>query len=95
MYNFLIMKKKGETMELKKKLLKLIKTVPTREGGYCDLTDIVDHLIANGVEIPVRCKDCINKRNEHGRLWCIIRSEQKTENDFCSGGKSTPSYIQN
>jgi len=47
-------------MELKDKLIELLKTTPTRNGGYCDLGEIAEHLIANGVTIPTRCKDCLN-----------------------------------
>lgn len=35
-------------MDVKKKLVELLKTSPTR-NGYTDLEDIADHLIANGV----------------------------------------------
>ena len=40
--------KKVLTMDVRKKLVELLKTSPTR-NGYTDLEDIADHLIANGV----------------------------------------------
>ena len=47
-------------MNVRGKLVELLKTSPTR-NGYTDLEDIADHLIANGVtvqELPeLRCED--------------------------------------
>ena len=37
-------------MDVREKLVKLLKTSPTR-NGYTDLEDIADHLIANGVTV--------------------------------------------
>ena len=37
-------------MDVREKLIKLLKTSPTR-NGYTDLGDIADHLIANGVTV--------------------------------------------
>ena len=64
-------------MGLKERLVELLKTVPTRKGGYCDLEGIADHLIANGVEIPVRCKDCTHREE------CNLM----VDNDYCSDGE--------
>lgn len=37
-------------MDVREKLVELLKTLPTR-NGYTDLEDIADHLIANGVTV--------------------------------------------
>ena len=37
-------------MDVREKLVKLLKTSPTR-NGYTDIEDIADHLIANGVTV--------------------------------------------
>ena len=49
----------GERCEkdLNGKLVDLLKTGPAREGGYCDLEAIAEHLIANDVEISAQRKD--------------------------------------
>ena len=62
---------------------------------YCSIEEMADHLIANGVTIPVRCKDCkhcysfITKRNKQPMCRCmrhdldvIVRTH-----DFCSYGE--------
>ena len=43
---------------------------------------MADHLIANGVTIPTRCKDCKKE-------WCYLRQELGPEG-FCSGGEMKP-----
>ena len=45
-------------MDVRKKLVDLLKTIPTR-NGYTDLEDIADHLISNGVTVQwwVSCDD--------------------------------------
>ena len=55
-----------------------------------------DHLIANGVTIPVRCKDCKHWKNASKPLYCseymgdcIVDDEpvNRWEYDFCSYGE--------
>ena len=59
-------KSEGMVMGMREKLIELIGQA---QDCGCDVTDVVemnyvendvlaDHLIANGVTIPVRCKDC-------------------------------------
>ena len=60
-----------------------------------DNDELADHLIANGVEIPVRCKDCMNYINlsENGRDYrcsifcgCYDRPYPTEADDYCSYG---------
>ena len=60
-----------------------------------DITDnvgnIVDFLIANGVTIPVRCKDC-EKWQRHTRVdrergHCLRFDMTKHESGFCDRGE--------
>lgn len=49
---------------------------------------LVDHLIANGVTIPVRCKEC--EYNLHGGCsveWEIRQDSENWFEQFCSEGK--------
>lgn len=41
---------RGVAMDVREKLVKLLKTSPTR-NGYTDLEDVADHLITNGVTV--------------------------------------------
>ena len=63
------------------------KLEPMREKLIDLLTDVfgmsigfkADHLIENGVTIPVRCKDC-------AKTWCYLRQELGADG-YCSGGE--------
>ena len=55
-----------------------------------------DSLIANGVTIPVRCKDCKHYDNTEGIQWCHLNSKfakwgtdwhSFPEDGFCSYGE--------
>lgn len=55
-----------------------------------------DSLIANGVTIPVRCKDCKHYDNTEGIQWCRVNSKFSKwgmdwnsfpEDGFCSYGE--------
>ena len=57
---------------------------------------IADHLIANGVTIPVRCEDCKHYDNSEGIQWCHLNSKfykggvdwhSFPEDGFCSYGE--------
>ena len=75
-------------MDIREKLVKLLKTSPTR-NGYTDLEDVADHLIANGVTvqewIPVdeRLPEvggyvvCIAKRNPFSRFMPMVARIEK------------------
>ena len=63
---------------------------------------VADHLIDNGVEIPVRCKDCTHNRktiDEKGYgIFCSVwgRGWHRVEpDDFCSYGERKDNEIQN
>ena len=67
------------------------------DSEHCRAETIADHIIANGVTIPVRCKDCKHWVKEigscsehptyygHGMDWYIYDEE-----DFCSCGEKKP-----
>lgn len=75
------------------KLISLLCEFYLTHQGPHDVAQLADFLIANGVAIPVRCKDCVNgssmykdimlKRNvscnKCGKIWRM--------NDFCSYGE--------
>ena len=79
---------------------KLIELIQSAVGGCATYwaSLIADHLIANGVTIPVRCKDC--KRWKPGDSFsgdslddmqrigrCPIMRFGRRENDFCCEGE--------
>ena len=57
---------------------------------------LADHLIANGVEIPVHCCDCarcITHIDEVGRPWLFCERQNGRPvdpTDFCSYGEAIP-----
>ena len=62
-------------MDVKEKLVKLLKTSPTR-NGYTDLGDIADHLIANGVVVlPCKIGDKVYVNYIYGRNKIITDSQ--------------------
>ena len=55
-----------------------------------DTGDIADHLLANGVTIPTRCKDCKYKfsANGHNKDGCPLDGVGLMhDDDFCSCGE--------
>lgn len=64
-----------------------------REYSEDDVAEIVEHLIAAGVTIPVRCKDCVREGTEDcpmvhrdpiiGNLFCTFPAD----GGFCSKGQ--------
>lgn len=51
---------------------------------------LADHLIANGVTIPVRCKDCKHWQESVDGIhkWCpLMMSKETKPDDFCSCGE--------
>lgn len=75
----------GMVMGMREKLIELIGQA---QDCGCDVTDVVemnyvendalaDHLIANGVTIPVRCKECkYGILSEEDGLWqCVFSAE--------------------
>ena len=64
--------------------------------GFRENAEVADHLIANGVEIPVRCKDCKHLKygyqcyyplgmmlNNDGDAYVLVDPDE----DFCSRGE--------
>ena len=73
--------------------IRLIELLEEAEGlvnnAYPTLEQIADHLIANGVIIPVRCKDCGFSKyfEESGKRYCRANSglyRTVLDTDFCS-----------
>ena len=62
-------------MDVREKLVKLLKTSPTR-NGYTDLGDIADHLIAHGVVVlPCKIGDKVYVNYIYGRNKIITDSQ--------------------
>lgn len=78
-------------MTEREKLIELLDEAHHRPLGkeYRErLTNIADHLLANSVRIPVRCKDCtVWKRREDGLINCPYCTDLKQDDDFCSRGE--------
>lgn len=62
----------------------------TKPGALLETQDVADHLIANGVTIPVRCEEC---KQEQKCLMCIEitgntpLTTSSRHIDFCSYGE--------
>ena len=64
----------------REKLIELIEEV-----YFCSIEQLADHLIANGVTTPVRCKDCDYYEKEYrGFGFCKYFDIGRADNDFCS-----------
>ena len=85
---------------MREKLIELIGKVQDEGRDYSDVVcsyptsngRLADYLLANGVTIPVRCKDCVNYCGfEHCRNGiCDVDSVSKRAvypDDFCSYGE--------
>lgn len=61
-------------MDVREKLVKLLKTSPTR-NGYTDLEDIADHLIANGVTVQewISVEDRLPESGVYVLICCEMR----------------------
>lgn len=69
-------------MDTREKLIELLRQVQYL-GGLEE--KIADHLIANGVTIPVQCKDCDYYEKEYrGFGFCTCFRIGVADNDFCS-----------
>lgn len=71
---------------MREKLIELIREVQYL-GGLEE--KVADHLIANGVMIPVRCNDCKRfcKYEQSSRNHCALSGRFVGEDDFCSFGE--------
>lgn len=63
------------------RLIELLESVPTDPEGNRNVAVIAKHLIANGVVVPVRCKDCIYREQLNDRIMCK-RSAHKSDNGW-------------
>ena len=69
---------------LREQLIELI------EQAYsCDIDSLVDHLITNGVSIPVKCCDCKYMIKQMGGSYCKIWQQYNShgDNGFCNYGE--------
>ena len=86
--------------ELKPVREKLIELIGMAQDCGCDLTDVIkmnyvendalaDCLIANGVTIPVRCKDCVHMRKKFNARYCKVWRAFNGMGDegFCNYGE--------
>lgn len=74
-------------------LIKLLEEAPGQANNEVySFAEIADHLIANGVTIPVRCKNCafwsdgVAGCTDHVKI-CTIGFYMIGENGFCSFGE--------
>lgn len=80
-------------MVMREKLIELLQTSPTDIMGNHPVGSLADWLIANGVTIPVRCKDC--KKREICRttsIWAVAPPDdwycadgERKDNDTTTG----------
>ncbi len=80
---------------------KLCRLVGEVQDCGCDVTDVVemnyvendvliDHLIANGVTIPVRCENCTHHDTDScpdNRVWCSMIRRYMKPDGYCSYGE--------
>ena len=71
-------------MGMREKLIELLQTSPMDIVGNHPIGSLADWLIANGVTIPVRCKDCTEY---NGHRYCRYTEIVVLDNDFCSYGE--------
>ena len=70
---------------MREKLIELIEQV-----YFCSIEMLADHLIANCVTIPVRCKDCDHGSHvdtPEGRVWCDKMCRYMVYEGYCSYGE--------
>ena len=73
----------------REKLIEALRAI-ARENCFGSIEKIADHLIANGVTIPVRCKDCKHMSEYRGETLCdnpMGIFGRNTADDFCSHGE--------
>ena len=67
---------------MREKLIELIE-----QARYCSAEELADYLIAAGLELPKRCKDCgaYNRTGcADGFGWCGLHNKGMMDYDFCS-----------
>lgn len=89
---------KGLPMNDRKRLLELVcesvqtdRCVGNCNHPHCNMVQaLCEHLISNGVIIPVRCRDCKRwKRNGPKGVcgWCEAWEEMRYHDNFCNFGE--------
>lgn len=84
--------------DIRRKLIELLYNIPTPgpvvgfRAGKKVMTSgfIADHLIRNGVTIPVRCSDCKSWDPEHcsdGQGWCPKVVGYRRGDWYCAAGE--------
>ena len=68
----------------REKLIELIGQVQYMGGLELALAD---KLIANGVTIPVRCKDCTSGKGSTYKVCPLYKQGLMKDNDYCSVGE--------
>ena len=68
---------------------KIVELLMQKGFGVEGATIAADHLIANGVTIPVLCKDCVHRKervciNPSAGMWVGVELK---DSDFCSYGE--------
>ena len=77
-------------LAMSEKLIELLEEIPHPQRLYPDL--YADHLIANGVTIPVHCHECKHWKNEingctEDKRFCDIGFYMVHKDGFCSFGE--------
>lgn len=72
-------------MDQKTRLIELLQSVPTDPEGNRNVAVIAKHLLANGVVVPVRCKDCKYYVSDVCRQDLAMNLCR--DDDFCSYGE--------
>ena len=70
---------------MREKLIELLE-----QAKYCSVEELADYLIAAGLVLPTRCKDCKNYEPGFIRPYLGCCSEWETavnENGFCHHGE--------
>ena len=76
-------------MGMREKLIELIGNMRRKITAWHTIEDIADMLIANGVTIPVRCKDCKMRCPDSVCMakHCTLSGIPVDDDDFCSYGE--------
>ena len=69
---------------LREQLIELIE-----QAYFCDIDSLVNHLIANGVTIPVKCGECKHMKRQMGGNYCKIWQHYNSHGDdgYCNYGE--------
>lgn len=73
---------------MREKLIELLQSAPADIMGNHGARALADHLIANGVTIPVKCKECKYWKDFNGLKNCVHLNglDAAGAEDYCSYG---------